>query len=204
MMAIAGALLAAGSVAAIAHGDEEPPLPGEGTEQVTTIEGDALGALGVLREERAASDALPEGVVAPLAENARFGMNPALSRLAIGQAMNSVYVIPANGHVCVGLTVGEGIGMTCTPTADLADAKASPVAGTVDGGAIAIFGLVPDGVESVTVDAGASGASEVETTNNAYYTVVEAGTVLRSVSYTGPDGQVDWPIHSPETVFVDP
>jgi len=199
--ATAGTLLMVASVATIAHGDEEPTPSGQGVTQATTIEQDALDALGVLRVQRTTSDALPEGVAGPLDENARFGMNPDLSRLAIGQATNSVYVIPASDHVCVALTVGEGVGMTCTATEDVAEGNASPVVGMVnDGSAIAIFGIVPDGVDSVTIGTGMSSATEIETTNNVYYTAVEAGTALHSVSYSGPNGEVEWPIYSPQTI----
>lgn len=132
---------------------------------------------------------------------ANFGLNPELSRLAIGQATNSVYLIPAHDHICVALTAGEGVGMTCPTTEQVATGQAGPVVGTVGGGAIAIFGVVPDGVDAITLETGVANSDVLEVANNAYYAVVEAGTVLRSVGYEGPSGGVEWPIHSPATVF---
>jgi len=194
------ALAVAGT--AIAQGDEESP-PGDGMQPITAIEPDAAAVLAVLDRPRASSDALPVQTAGRLAEHAKFGMNPELSRLAIGQATNSLYLIPATEHVCVALTIGDGVGMTCPATDAIASGQAGPVVGTInEGGTIAILGLVPDGVESVTVREGESGGeiTVLETTNNAYYTVVDAGASLHSVSYNGPSGEVAWPIHSPSSV----
>jgi hypothetical protein len=186
---------------AIARGDEEPAPPGEGVAPITAIEPSAAEALAVLDTPRGSADALPTEIAGRLAAHARFGMNPDLSRLALGQVANSLYVIPASGHVCVALTVGEGVGMSCPTTAAIADGRAGPVVGTIsDGDALAILGLVPNGVETVTVRTDES-STVVEASANTYYTVVDATASLQSVSYDGPSGEVTWPIHSPLSVF---
>jgi hypothetical protein len=135
-----------------------------------------------------------------MAANAPFGMNPGLSRLAIGNATNSVYVIPASGRICASLTVGEGANLICPSTDDVAGGKAAPATVTIETGGIAIYGIVPDGVESVTVRT-ADSSSDVATERNAYYTVVPRGTALRTVGYDGPSGQVEFPAHDPSAVF---
>lgn len=190
----------AGICAAIAQGDEEPLPPGEGVTRIAAIEPDAAEALAILDTPRTAADALPTEIAERLADHSKFGMNPDLSRLALGQAANSLYVIPASGHVCAALTVGDGIGMSCPTTDAIANGQAGPVVGTInDGDALAILGLVPDGVETVTVRTGES-STVVEAANNTYYAVVDDAASLQSVSYDGPSGEITWPIHSPSSV----
>jgi hypothetical protein len=193
-------LLALASVGAIADGDESNP-PGDEPAQIVAIEPEAKDALEVLDEHRAAGDALPDDLADRMDERADFGMNPDLSRVSIGNATNSVFVIPARDHVCASLTVGEGANTICPSTDDLADGKVGPATVVLATGGIAIYGLVPDGVGSVSVQTGTSDSTEIETKDNAYYTVVPAGTRLRNVSYVGPSGPVDFRIYDPALVF---
>ncbi len=204
IVATACAVLGAGSVAAIAHGDEEPPLRGQGDVQVTTIDEDALEVVAALREARTAGDALPQDLAEPLGRHAKFGMNPGLSRRTIGQTMNSVYLIPANEHVCVALTDGQGVGTTCASTADVAAGEAGPLVATIDEGrGIAVLGIVPDGIDVAALETGTSESQPIAVVNNTYYAVVPAETELRSVRYEGPGGPVSWPIYAPSSVFED-
>lgn len=193
---IAVGLLAVGSVGAIADGDDSNPPSGE-TAQIDSIEPAAKEALDVLHESRGAGDALPTDVAGRMGEDAAYGMNPELSRLSIGNATSSVYVVPARGHVCASLTVGEGANISCPSTADIADGKVGAATVILDTRDIAIYGIVPDGVESVLVQTGDSSSTEIVTEDNAYYTVVPAGTALRTVSYVGPSGPVEFPIYDP-------
>lgn len=190
------ALLVAVSATAIATGDDSNP-PSDAPSQVTEIEPTAKQAMAVLNRDRSAGDALPAHLAAKMDEHSDFGMNPGLSRLAIGNMTNSVYVIPANGHVCASLTVGEGANLTCPPTGDIAAGKTGAATVTLETGGIGIYGLVPDGVESVSIQTATSESSRVATDDNAYYTVVPAGTPLRSVRYTGPSGPVEFAIYDP-------
>jgi len=196
---IAVLLFLVGAVGAAAIGDESNP-PSAGYPQVESIEPDAREAMSVLGEPRVASDGLPRGVAARMDARASFGMNPDLSRLSIGNATSSVYVIPANDHVCASLTVGEGASLICPSTSDVADGQAGPATVSIETGDIAIYGIVPDGVGSISIQAEGS-AFDVETERNAYYTVVAAGTPLRAVSYEGPNGPVELQIHDPAVAF---
>lgn len=188
------------SAAATATGDDSNP-PSDGVSQVASVEPEAKEAMAVLDAARATGDALPEPLATKLDEHADWGMNPGLSRLAIGNMTNSLYVIPANGHVCASLTVGDGANLNCPSTADVAAGNAAPATVTLETGGIGIYGLVPDDVDAVTVQTGASDSTSIGTENNAYYTVVPAGAELRSVRYTGPSGAVEFPIYDPRAVF---
>jgi hypothetical protein len=193
-------LVVAVSAVAIATGDDSNP-PSDGPSQVTAIEPEAKEAMAVLDEPRTTGDALPATLASKMDEQSDWGMNPGLSRLSIANATHSLYVIPANGHVCAALTVGDGANLSCPPTAHIADGQAGAATVTLETGGIGIYGLVPDGVESVSVQTGTSDSTSVETEDNAYYTVVAAGTALRTVSYTGPSGPVEFAIYDPAAAF---
>lgn len=193
---LTAATLVAVSATAIATGDESNP-PSDGPSQITEIEPEAREAMAVLDRDRTAGDALPEALATKMDEHSDFGMNPNLSRLSIGNMTNSVYVIPANGHVCASLTVGDGANLTCPPTGDIAAGKVGAATVTLETGGIGIYGLVPDGVESVSVQTATSESTGVATEDNAYYTVVPAGTPIRTLRYTGPSGPVEFPIYDP-------
>jgi hypothetical protein len=190
------ALLFAGAVGVGATGDDSNP-PSTDTAQVAAVEEDAREALGVLDQSRGPGDALPEDVASQMKERQSFGMNPSLARRAIGNVTNSVYVIPARGHVCVSLTDGDGATVICPTTDEVAAGNAHPATVALAGGGIAIYGVVPDGVGSVLVHTGADDSAEVAVDGNTYYTVVPSGTQLRKVSYAGPSGPVAFDIHDP-------
>lgn len=192
------AVAAAGAVA----GDDESNPPSRGHAQVQAVEPDAAQALSVLTEARGAADSLPPEIAARMDRHAPFGMNPALSRVAIGNATSSVYVIPASDHVCAVLTMGEGANLSCPALEDVASGDVAPTTVGLEGRDIAIYGLVPDGVDSVSVRTAAS-SIEVETERNAYYTVLPAGTALRTVTYDGPSGLVEFTVHDPSAAFED-
>jgi len=193
--------IAAMAVAAVAQSNESSP--GDGFTQVTTIEEAAQDAMAVLETTRTSSDALPTEVAASMDENAKFGMNPDLSRESIETLSSSVYIIPADDHVCTSLTVGDGANISCLETSDVAAGEAGPATVTLPAGGIAIYGIVPDGVSSVTVETGTSTSTPVYTEDNAYFTAVPEGTALRTLSYTGPSGVVEFPLHDPALVFEE-
>jgi hypothetical protein len=193
--------LAAMAVAAVAQGGGTPP--GEGVTQVTAIEQQAHEAMDVLDTPRGQGDALPSEVADSLDEHAKFGMNPDLSRSAIDTAANDVHVVPADDHVCTTLTIGDGASISCPATEDVASGDVGPTVVTLEGGAIGIYGIVPDGISSVTVETGESDSDVVEVTANAYFTALPEGTPLRTLSYTGPSGVVEFTLHDPAVVFEE-
>lgn len=193
-------LLAFTAVGAIAGGDSTNS-PSMGVAQVDAIEPDAKRAMAVLERARDGADALPPELAARMDAQADFGMNPSLSRLAIGNTTNSLYAIPARDHVCAGLTVGEGASVICPSTDDVASGKSAPATVLLTTGDIGIYGIVPDGVDSVSVrGADGSGAREINVESNAYYTVVPAGTSVWTVGYEGPSGRTEFAIHDPSAL----
>jgi len=195
-------LLGTASVTAIADGDESNH-PGDGHPQVESIEASATATMAVLRSPRTSGDGLPAHLSGRMDEHSPFGMNPDLSRLSIGNVANSVYVVPAHGHVCVVLTMDGGADLSCPSTDDIVDGRVAPTTVILGTGGIAIYGLVPDGVEEVAVRTGEADSLDVATQGNAYYTVVPPGTPLRSVAYVGPSGSVEFPIVDPSAVFEE-
>jgi hypothetical protein len=199
VLAAIGALVAVTAVAAVAEESDSTATtvaPGEDVAQVSAIEPKAKAAAAVLARSRATGDALPTDVVGQMNEHPRFGMNPGLSRRAIGSLSNSLYLVPANGFVCVVLTMAQGASLSCPQTSDLAVGQSPPTTVGLAGGAIGVYGIVPDGVDAVTVNTDRSG-SAVKVTNNAFFTVVPAGTALETVGYSGPSGTVEYPIYDP-------
>lgn len=196
--AIAVVLLAA-SVGAIADTDESNPR-GAGVPQVTEIESEARDAMAVFERPRGDRDGLSADLAEKMNVHADFGMNPALSRVSIGNLSNSVYVVPARDHVCAVLTVGDGASLSCPPTNAIGSGQAAPATVVLETGDVAVYGIVPDGVDSVTVRTGTSESTQIEASGNAYYTVIPAGTPLRTVAYVGPSGSVDFPIYDPSLV----
>jgi hypothetical protein len=130
-------------------------------------------------------------------------MNPDLSRALIETISHSVYVIPAQDHICSSLTLGDGANLSCAETADVAAGVAGPTTVTLPTGAIGIYGIVPDGVDAVTVETRQSNSAIVSTENNAYFTAVPGGTPLQTLSYTGPSGGVEFALYDPAAVFDD-
>ena len=187
------------AVGAIAADDESSP-PGADDARISAIEPDAKEALDVLDQQRRAGDALPEDLVERMDEHANYGMNPDLSRLSIANATHSVYVLPADDRVCAALTIGEGANLSCRSTEEVADGRTGASTVLVSTG-IAIYGLVPDGVKSVSVQTGTDESTRLDVENNAYYTVVPAGTALRTVRDEGPSGPFEFPIYDPVKVL---
>ncbi|NLT07868.1 MAG: hypothetical protein GXY03_16400 [Solirubrobacterales bacterium] len=190
------AVLGFGAVGAIAEDDDSNP-PSEAGAMVTAVEPEAAEVASVLAEDRVAADAMPEEVAGDIGARADFGMNPGLSRRAIANTTSSVFVVPAREHVCVALTIGAGAGAICPPTDDLRSGRGGAGTAVLPTGDIAVFGVVPDGVDSVSVQTGESDARTVAVEDNAYYAVVAAGTPLRAVVHDGPDGPVELPIYDP-------
>jgi hypothetical protein len=200
--AAAFALIAVTAVAAVAQGGGEAS-PSEGAVQVTTIEAEAQEAMAVLDTPRTSSDAMPAEVAESIDEDAQFGIDPDLSRESIATLSNSLYVVPGNDHVCASLTLGDGANISCLETSDVAAGVAGPTTVSLPAGVIGIYGVVPDGVTSVTVETGVSSSSSVAVEDNAYFTALPAGTVLRGLSYTGPSGVVQFPLHDPALAFEE-
>jgi hypothetical protein len=182
---VVGALLVLASTV-LAVGDRGTP-EGIDAPRVDSIQPETSASLSVFAEQRTAVDAIPGELAGKLRERAEFGMNPDLSRLSIGNATHSVYLVPAQDRVCTVLTAGEGASLTCARVEDIVRGDSGPATVGFPGGDVAVHGIVPDGVGSVAVTT-AVGDHSVAVKDNAYYTVLPAGTPVRSVRFTTPAG----------------
>lgn len=198
---IAAALVAVTAVAAVAQGGDE--RPGDGYAQATAIEQAASNAASILETTRTSGDEIDSELADKIDEVAGFGVDTDLSRRAIASISNSVYLLPGTGYVCAALTVAEGATLTCAETPDLAAGEVGPGTVSLPGGAIAVWGIVPDGVDSVEVDAGVD-STEVDTEGNAYLAVVPDGAEVATATYTGPSGEMEYDIYDPSAPEPDP
>jgi hypothetical protein len=200
-IALVLALVALSSAVAVAEvASNDPTPPGQGVDRVTHIEESASAAMQVLREVRDGDDSMPAEVSAAFAKRASFGMNPGLSRRAVANLRNSIFVVPARGHTCASMLNGAGAVMQCPKTSDIAAGRSGPGTAIIDGSAIAIWGVVRDGVESVEIRT-AGETHDAEPQANVYLAIVPGGTALESVSYVGPSGRVTYPIYDPSKAF---
>jgi hypothetical protein len=200
LTAVVAAAVLAAAVSATAGDDSSNP-PSHGLPQVASVEEKARDAMSVLSSPRDAGDAMPADIAERIDRRAPFGMNPALSRRAIGNMTHSVFVIPARDHVCAVLTVGEGANLSCPATDDVAAGRGGAATVYLGELGVAVYGLVPDGVDSVAVETHAGESTRIATTDNAYYTVVPRGTPLSSMRYVGPSGPVEFGLADPTEVF---
>jgi hypothetical protein len=198
------AAVAAIAVVALADQEGGATPPGDGVTQVTSVQPDAAAAMAVLNEPRAVGDQLGEAIAGRIDAHPLFGINPDLSRRAIGSVSNSLYVVPGDQYVCAVLTVGEGANFNCPPTSTIGDGRSGPATVVLETGDIGVYGIVPDGVGSVTVATGAAGSGAVDVLANTYFTVLDAGTAPGQVGYTGPSGHVEFPIYDPSLPEVEP
>jgi hypothetical protein len=172
--------------------------------------------LGILRRARTAVDALPPwnayaATHSPMAAN---GVNPLLSRRAMGFTEGGAWLIPGNGTICLETANAAGIRQALqtmpagasasresahirgavgnTACATNADANRGFSAGTAgsaqDPGVVATAGIVPDGVESVTVTLSRGDEVKLPVHENVYMGEVRGWPA--SVSFLGPHGRV--------------
>ncbi|NLT07007.1 MAG: hypothetical protein GXY03_11950 [Solirubrobacterales bacterium] len=192
--------LALGVVAVAATADEDGSSqpPGSDLSVATAIEPAAAAAIARLAEPRVAGDELPGDLAERAEDRPLFGINPELTRRAIANTTLSLYLLPGSGHVCSMLTdSGAGAALNCDSTADVAAGLSRPATVVLSTGDIAVYGLVADGIDSVTLATGVADTAAVDVEGNGYLAVVESGTALRHVAYEGPSGQVALEIVDP-------
>lgn len=190
------------SVTAIAQvTSQDPPLVG--AEPPTPAVSEDLAAnVGVLKTERSAEDVLPATVAEGLGRTQPHGANPNLARKALERNGWTAYVLPANNAVCGVLLIPGGISApACSSLADLKAGTGSPISALGDCvkppddappvcKKATVFGVVPDGVGSVTIVYSSGQRVPVAVQNNAYLVDVALDGSPLSVSYAGPAAQV--------------
>jgi hypothetical protein len=149
--------------------------PGSVVPMLVEVSAEQAGGFAVLRRPLRESDRLPESrweqfQVVP---RARHGLNPALARRVTTPA-GEVWVVPGNGYISLDL----GGSMTCNRTEDAARQGMVTWTSRRSGQGI-VHGLVPDGVDEVTLI----------TANHAYGAVLDG--LFSSLRFFGPAGNVE-------------
>lgn len=194
-----GVLFAVG----VSASEDDSNPPGQGMARVTAIQPEAKESLEVFERGRSRLDALPDEYAERMGRRASFGMNPDLSRRAISNLARSIYVIPARDRVCASLASPLGVATTCPPTDDLARGEVGGATVALDTG-VSVYGLVPDGVDSVSIETDEHRSMNVPTEANAYYTVIPLDDRVRSMSYVGPSGPVEFALADPRSAMREP
>jgi hypothetical protein len=208
---VAGVVLAAASVAAIAQVSEDgeappgstpPAAPPPGSKAaVQSVGTPVAAAVGSLRGRRTAEDALPADVAKYIDWAPIEGANGRLSRKALSKGGRTLYLMPGDGVACLVLT-GPGPGATgplCDSPNDLSSGSGGP--GVLHNDCEAptgnevptcagatLFGIVPDRVKEVTVHLSSGRSVSTPVHKNAYLVDVEADP--QTVEFEGPTGSV--------------
>lgn len=223
LLAIAAiAVACAGGGLALASALEDPRISpqqwveGKRVRPEPAITPEQAGHLGILRRARTPTDTLlPWDAYAathsPMAAN---GVNPLLSRRAIGVSEGGAWLIPGKGMICLESANAAGIRQALqtmpagasapretahvrgalgnTACATNAEANRGFSAGTAGSagapGLTATAGIVPDGVESVTVTLSGGGEVKLPVHENVYMGEVRGWPA--SVSFLGSHGRV--------------
>ena len=177
---VVSAGLAAAITALTSSGGGDAPPAAAAAAAIRAVPLAQAASFAILRGPHRASDSFAQ----IRAGAGPFGANPALARTAIapphpgGVVPRLVSVVPARGHLC--LRVLEAVGLAqwwCAPTAAaargrlivvLAPPSRRPNAATRQ----FVVGLVPDGVRSVTITAGAGRGHKLAVRRNVYATAI--------------------------------
>jgi hypothetical protein len=172
--------------------------------------------LGILRRSRGPSDTLLAWDAFSITHSpmAASGVNPALSRRVEGISSGAAWVIPGNGVVCLIGDNAQALAMSfhqtssgdaattpparvpgangatgCMPDADASRGWSAGTSSTAETpGTIFTAGLVPDGVNEVSVNIAAGPSLSLPVHENVYMAEVHGWPA--SVSFSGPEGAV--------------
>jgi len=165
-----------------------PAHPRPHARLATAAAADQVATFAVLRRSRAATDALPAAMLAPGLTGGRdvetFGTNVNLARRATGLTAGAAWIIPGATGMCLAAEAGTAAdapsGASCGDSAIAESGRMyveahGPAAASAD----FVAGLVPDGVDAVTITL-ANGTSErVAVHDNVYTAATDAA--IRSV-----------------------
>lgn len=191
--ACAAAALAIGGTAVTGAGAQQPGS-GQKSEAeaaratpVTSVRPEQAHAIGELRRGRTTDDAIPSTWRQALADgdvaNEHWGANPSLSR----RTAPGVWIVPGDGHVCVvNATPGDGaLGFGCASSGDVERGLLAPSDVDANGNGV-LTGVLPDGIEAVTLVDRDGSTRSVGVARNTYRAAI--GPDLKEVRFTGPDG----------------
>ncbi len=182
---------AGGAAIAIESGPNPGPVPPRpGAPLAGSIEPSQLAAFGLLRRAQTPQDVIPP-YVTPFTSGAS-GANRGLSRRVLGPDGTTAWILPGRGSLCLdahwGLPHYPG-GGACVRNADAIGGLLYTVAATHEAPGPLLAGLVPDGVDTVTVHLEPGPDLHVPVHENVYFAILH-GT-WKSLTFTGPHGPVE-------------
>jgi hypothetical protein len=192
---VAACLAAGGVVAGAGAGTSDPVRTAEpealaaDAAPVQSIEPEQAGEIGELRRSRTTDDALPPRWGATLTDDgsdeSHWGANPALSR----RTGPGVWIVPGDGYVCVANTAPDdgGMGLGCATPDDVDRGLLAPSDVDANGNGV-VTGVVPDGVDRVTLVDRDGSTRSADVDRNTYRAAIDAN--LKEVRFTGADGGV--------------
>jgi hypothetical protein len=153
---------------------------------LVAVSAEQAESFAVLRRPQRENDRLPEGRWGEfeVGRRARRGLNPALARRVTTPA-GEVWVIPGDGYISLDL----GGRMTCNPTEHAARQGMVTWTSRRSTGQGIVHGLIPDGVEEVTLITAADTSSIVRVSENVYGAVLDQP--FKSLRFSGPTGTVE-------------
>lgn len=180
-----GAIAAGGAGAEDSSTVPESEMAGADAPQVQSVEPVQAREIGELRRGRTSDDALPSEWRDELAQAGNWGANPSLSR----RTAPGVWIVPGDGFVCVAnATPHDGaLGLGCATPEDVNRGLLAPSDVDADGNGV-LTGVVPDGVDQVTLVDRDGSTRTADVSRNTYRAAIDAS--LKEVRFTGPDGVV--------------
>jgi hypothetical protein len=181
-----GALAVTGAGADDSSPAPQPEVAAADSAPVQSVPPEESEDIGQLRRDRTTDDALPSAARDELANEGaddHWGANPYLSR----RTAPGVWIVPGDGYVCVANTPpsGGGVGFGCATTEDVGRGLLAPSDVDADGNGV-LTGVLPDGVDHVTLVDRDGSTRDVDVDRNTYRAEIDAN--LKEVRFTGPDG----------------
>jgi hypothetical protein len=177
-VALAGAGTSpAGTGAAVPPASEAPPA--------SAVEPALLDAFALMRRGQTQADVIPASVQPAFSQAS--GANPALARRVSDGAGTEAWLVPGNGSACIlarapAYAIG---GAVCVPTASAraGELDVQGASSQLPGGEL-VAGVVPDGVESVTLHLADGSSLEAPVREGVYLALVRGA--VTSIAASGP------------------
>jgi hypothetical protein len=194
---LGGACLAAclaGGTAIATAGDDVDPAPGPEAkaaeaQPVAAVPEEQAAQIDQLDRPRNSDDALPkewrDKLASGDASDEHWGANPSLAR----RTAPGTWIVPGDGYVCVAnATPGEGaLGFGCATPEDVERGLLAPADVDANGNGV-LTGVLPDGVDEVTLVNHDGSTRTVAVERNTYRAAIDAD--LQEVRFTDAHGGV--------------
>jgi hypothetical protein len=194
---LGGACLAAclaGGAAIATAGDDvnQAPVPeaqAAQAEPVSAVPEEQAREIEQLDRPRNSDDALPkewrDKLTRDDVSDEHWGANPSLAR----RTAPGTWIVPGDGYVCVAnATPGEGaLGFGCATPDDVEKGLLAPADVDADGNGV-VTGVLPDGVDEVTLVDHDGGTRTVAVARNTYRAAIDAN--LKEMRFTDAGGGV--------------